>query len=271
MRKIYRLLAVFLCIINLLGCNSDADEKMEYAVLIGEDASIINSIMNVDLLVIDAEYFTADDIRKLRENGVKEIYSYLNIGSIENFRTYYSDYCQYILGEYDNWPEEGWIDVSEIQWQEFVTQRVDELSQKNIDGFFVDNTDVYYFYPEKEIYDGIITILQNIKRYNKKVIINGGDFFVKKYFASEKNEIIDGINQECVYTTYDFEKKIYKENSEENKEYFSNYLDLAIENGCKAYALEYADNPAIHKKAREYAQKHDYICYVSGNIELVTE
>lgn len=38
--------------------------------------------------------------------------SNLIIGSIEDFRTCFDEYSDFILGEYDNWPGEYWIDMS---------------------------------------------------------------------------------------------------------------------------------------------------------------
>lgn len=38
----------------------------------------------------------------------------------------------------------------------------------------------------------------------RKIMINGGDCFVKKYLTAEKNVLIDGVNQENVFTAYDF-------------------------------------------------------------------
>ena len=81
--------------------------------------------------------------------------------------------------------------------------------QKGVDGFFVDNTDVYYNYPQESIYDGILTILDYMDHTGRKIMINGGDCFVKKYLTTEKNVLIDGVNQENVFTAYDFSKDIY--------------------------------------------------------------
>ena len=71
--------------------------------------------------------------------------------------------------------------------------------QKGVDGFFVDNTDVYYNYPQESIYDGILTILDYMNHTGRKIMINGGDCFVKKYLTAEKNVLIDGVNQENVF------------------------------------------------------------------------
>lgn len=273
MKKIIlKIFVIMLFVILLRGCFENTSKAMEkYVVLIGEDSNVIDKITNIDVLIIDAEYFSKDEISHLKKNGVNEIYSYLNIGSIENFRPYYAEYEEYTLGEYENWPEEKWIDVSNPKWQEFVASRVNDLVQKGVDGFFIDNVDVYYMYQKESIYDGIINILKDIKNFDKKVIINGGDIFVKKYLEKGKNKLIDGVNQENVYTMYDFSNDSYLKNVKDTREYYTNYLDLVIQHGCTAYALEYATNSVIQREAEKYAKTHGYICYVSDNIELKLE
>ncbi|MEQ2540461.1 endo alpha-1,4 polygalactosaminidase [Lachnospiraceae bacterium CLA-AA-H183] len=236
--------------------------------MIGEDSEITEKLSDIDLLVIDAEYFSKNDIARLRENGIREIYSYINIGSIESFRSYDTDFEKYTLGDYENWPEEKWIDVSAPEWQACTASRVDALVQKGVDGFFVDNTDVYYNYPQESIYDGILTILDYMNHTGRKIMINGGDCFVKKYLTTEKNVLIDGVNQENVFTAYDFSKDVYTKNDQSTREYYTEYLDLAMSHGCTAYTLEYATVPSIRRQATAYAVKHGYICYISDNIGL---
>lgn len=102
----------------------------------------------------------------------------------------------------------------------------------------------------------------------RKILINGGDCFVKKYLTTEKNVLIDGINQENVFTAYDFSKDVYTKSDQSTREYYTEYLDLAMSHGCTAYTLEYATNPAIRRQAAAYAGKHGYICYISDNIGL---
>ena len=268
LRKIY-VLVLILSAALLSACSADpSDEAEKYVVLIGEDSEIIEKLSDIDLLVIDAEYFSQNDIARLRENGIREIYSYINIGSIESFRSYDTDFEKYTLGAYENWPEEKWIDVSTPEWQACTASRVDALVQKGVDGFFVDNTDVYYNYPQESIYDGILTILDYMNHTGRKIILNGGDCFVKKYLTTEKNVLIDGVNQENVFTAYDFSKDIYTKNDQSTREYYTEYLDLAMSHGCTAYTLEYATDPTIRRQAAAYAGKHGYICYISDNIGL---
>ena len=268
LRKIYVLILILSAALLSAYSADPSDEAEKYVVLIGEDSEIIEKLSDIDLLVIDAEYFSQNDIARLRENGIREIYSYINIGSIESFRSYDTDFEKYTLGAYENWPEEKWIDVSAPEWQACTASRVDALVQKGVDGFFVDNTDVYYNYPQASIYDGILTILDYMDHTGGKIMINGGDCFVKKYLTTEKNVLIDGVNQENVFTAYDFSNDAYTKNDQSTREYYTEYLDLAMSHGCTAYTLEYATVPSIRRQAAAYAVKHGYICYISDNIGL---
>ena len=81
--------------------------------------------------------------------------------------------------------------------------------------------------------------------------------------------IFDGVNQECVYTTYDFTNNRFLKNSEENMYYFTEYLDMLVQNGYVVYVLEYATDSKIRSKSYFYSMEHNYICYVSDNIELL--
>ena len=215
-------LIVLLCLIVALAASFIYKTKADrYSVLIGEDSGIVKKIKNIDTLVIDADYFSESDISRLRNQGVRKIYTYINIGSIEKSREYYQDYEKYTLDCYENWPDEKWIDVAEENWQKFIASRVDEFIGKGVDGFFVDNADVYYMYPRDDVYNGIESILSYIQNKDKRIIINGGDCFVKRYFSENDNSIFDGVNQENVYTSYDFDNKRYARNDKETRDYYT--------------------------------------------------
>ena len=112
-----------------------------------------NALKDTDLIVIDAQYFTKKDIESLHQNGTK-VYTYLNIGSVENFREYYKTYEKFTIGKYEHWDEEKWVDVSVPAWQKFIEQLSKKLFEKGVDGFFIDNCDVYYYAPRKSIFEG---------------------------------------------------------------------------------------------------------------------
>ena len=67
-------------------------EKNDYGVFLNADASSLERFKMYETVVIDAQYFTKRDIELLHQNGTV-VYTYLNIGSIENFREYYTTYA----------------------------------------------------------------------------------------------------------------------------------------------------------------------------------
>ncbi len=268
-KVVYVITITLIVLFGLAACHNRNDNP-EYVVLIGEDNESLDSFPCADILVIDGEYFTKEHVAYLKNKGVKTIYSYLNIGSIESFRDCYEDYSKYTLGEYENWPDEEWIDVSQEEWRNYIISKGNELSDKGFDGFFIDNIDVYYMFQTKEIYDGIVDILTQLKSGNMDVIINGGDIFVQEYIASgeQSKRIFDGVNQEEVYTSYDFEEKGFGINNKEDREYYRNYLEELLNQGYVVYVLEYADKKEIQNKAIKYASDNGFIAYVTDNIDL---
>ena len=134
-------------------------EKNDYGVFLNADASSLERFKMCETIVIDAQYFTKRDIELLHQNGTV-VYTYLNIGSIENFREYYTAYAELAIGEYEHWEEEEWVDVANPDWQKFIGQLSQELYEKGVDGFFIDNCDVYYYAPCESIFEGLTAILQ---------------------------------------------------------------------------------------------------------------
>ena len=165
-----------------------ADIKYEYGVFLGADPEDISDMESYKKIVIDAQYFEKDEISKLKKEG-HIVYSYINLGSVEEFRSYFNKYEKYFLGVYENWEDERWVDVSQKEWQDFIVGDIAKgLIDKGVDGLFVDNCDVYYNFKEDKIYNGVTEILKGFKEYGTYVIINGGDTYVKQY-AKKNNRL----------------------------------------------------------------------------------
>lgn len=200
---------------------SKKPEKKDYGVFLNADDSSLERFKEYDTIVIDAQYFTRKDIGILHENEVT-VYTYLNIGSIENFREYYADYEKLALGDYEHWEEEKWMDVSSPDWQKFIGSLARELYEKGVDGFFIDNCDVYYYATTASIFDGLTVILQDVMSLGKEVIINGGDVYVTEYrerYGTAK-DIMTGVNQETVWSGIDFDKGTFYEQNKDDRDYF---------------------------------------------------
>ena len=240
-----------------------------YGVFLSVMPGETDRIYNYDTVVIDAQYFSKKDINKLHNNGQK-VYTYLNVGSIENFRSYYKEYESLTLSAYENWEEERWIDVSSKKWQTFILEKAKELKEKGVDGFFIDNCDVFYVHKKKEIFNGLCSIMEQIRKMKVSVVINGGDTFVKEYLSRYQNlsKIMTGANQETVFSSIDFKYKTFGKASEEDHTYYENYINTCAKNGIKVYLLEYTKDPTLRKKIIEYCNKKGYEYYISISIEL---
>lgn len=244
-------------------------EKHDYGVFLNADASSLERFKMYETIVIDAQYFTKRDIELLHQNGTV-VYTYLNIGSIENFREYYTTYAELAIGEYEHWEEEEWVDVANPDWQKFIGQLSQELYEKGVDGFFIDNCDVYYYDPHESIFEGITAILQNMMTFGKAVIINGGDTYVAEYREryGAIDQIMTGVNQESVWSSIDFDSGTFREQTSETRDYFCKYLEMCKADGVEVYLLEYTTNQKLIQKIKEYCKEQDFHFYISSSLEL---
>lgn len=270
-----KVLALIFVIILISGyflikdSNTSTFEEYDYGVFLNADASSLEQLKKYDLIVIDAQYFTKSDIELLHQNGTR-VYTYLNIGSIENFREYYTTYEKLTIGRYEHWDEEKWVDVADPDWQKFIEQLSQELFEKGVDGFFIDNCDVYYYAPRESIFEGLTAILQNIMTFDKAVIINGGDTYVTEYREryGTIDHIMTGVNQESVWSAIDFDKGTFYEQTRETRDYYCKYLEACQADGMDVYLLEYTTDKKLNPKIKKYCNEHDFHFYISNSLEL---
>ncbi|AMQ95033.1 endo alpha-1,4 polygalactosaminidase [Aggregatibacter actinomycetemcomitans] len=238
-----------------------------YGVFLGINGNEEDKLQGYNIVVIDPAMFQPSQVEKLHASG-KIVYGYINIGAIEKHRPYYSHFQSVMLGIYETWPDERWVDVSSPVWQRFI---VNELGKKyadmGLDGFFLDNADVYYHYQTNEIFQGLVTILTGLRYYNIPLIINGGDLFVKKCI-NQNTVLIDGINQESVFTTIDFNKKKYGIQQKSETAYFQKYLAYVKAHGLSVYLLEYNASKELSKKIDKYANENGFFWYNAKGLEL---
>ncbi len=242
----------------------------KYGVFLGINGDEFSKLNQYDIVVIEPSEFSTKQIETLHANG-KTVYGYLNIGSVEKYRPYYDRFKKVTLGVYEDWPDERWVNVASSEWQKFI---VDELGKQyagmGFDGLFLDNADVYYEYPKEDIFQGLRTILQGLRKYNLKLIINGGDTFVSK--CIEKGiaplSLFDGVNQETVFTAIDFDDESYGAQEKEETDYFKEYLSRVKNYGLSVYLLEYGADQNLSKKIDAYCLENGFIWYNAKDLEL---
>ena len=270
---IRRIVAIALsaCMLALFAAAcAAAPQQSPYAVLLGTDPEDAAILANYKTVVIDAQYFTKDEIAALQAKGTA-VYTYLNIGSIETFRDGYDDLKRFYLAPYENWPDEYWMDVSRAEWQNFLAIEAASLYDKGVDGFFLDNADVYYLYPTDAIYNGLIAILQNLVQYGKPVLINGGDVFITKTVldADKPLSVITGVNQESVFTSINFDSGTFLRQDAENNQYYMDYLLRCKAAGLDVYLTEYANKTSnIENEIKPFCDKNGFQYFISSTIEL---
>lgn len=242
-----------------------------YGVFLGIGPEDLARTLDYDTIVIDAQYFTPEQIAALHAAG-HTVYSYINIGSVEDFRPYYNDYVSYTIGDYENWDEERWVDVSDPVWQDFILKQLaPDILAKGVDGLFVDNADVYYFRQTAEIFSGVSKILKGLQALDTYVSVNGGDTFVTDYIekGGSFRDIADAVNQETVFSKIEWEENRFSRNDDEERAYFQEYAETVAENGGDIYLLEYTKDAELIEQIKAYCREHHFRYYVSGTLELL--
>lgn len=261
--------AVSLICISMLFASScvKVPAQHDYGVFLSVTEDL-DQLKDYKTVVIDAQFFSAKEISDFKASG-HEVFSYINIGSLENWRDYYDE--DLTLSAYENWEEERWVDVSREEWQDLVIyELIPELLDKDIDGFFVDNCDVYYLYPTEEIMDGLTVMMRSMIATGKKVVINGGDTYLDAYCSSggEWSDVITGINQESVFSSILWDEDKFGTADAEDTEYFKDYIERYADKGAVIYLLEYTTDENLIKAIDAYCKDKGFTYYVSDSLEL---
>lgn len=240
-----------------------------YGVFLGLNENESSKLNAYKTVVIEPSEFSAKRISELKAAG-KKVYGYLNIGAVENYRPYYSRFEDVFLGTYEDWPDEKWVNVATGKWQSFI---IDELGKKysnlGLDGFFLNNADVYYEFPRDDIYQGLVNILQGLRKYKRTLIINGGDTFVSKAIsAGTAKSLLDGVNQETVFTSINFDNGTFGTQPASETNYFKNYLAKVKAQGLAVYLLEYGANQNLTKTIDSYCASNGFIWYNAQSLDL---
>lgn len=273
MKKIFLIFISVFAISFLVGCGKTTEDTSNhthtYGVFLNYEGNL-EELDQYETIVIDAQYISKQDITDFKEQG-HTVYSYINVGSLENFRDYYALFEGILLGEYEHWEEECWIDVSSEEWQNFIVNDLSkELLEKGIDGFFADNCDVYYEYPNKDILNGLSNIMEGLRATGKDVIINGGDVFVDAYCdaGGDWKDIVTGINQECVFSSINWDAHSFGRAGEEDYEYFTEYIERYGKQGADIFLLEYTTDEEVIREVQNYCDKNNYRFFITDRLEL---
>ena len=147
---------------------------------------------------------------------------------------------------------------------------IPNLTAKGIDGFFVDNCDVYYNYRKPGILDGLTSIMKAMVATGKAVLINGGDCYLDAYCKNGGSwrDVITGINQETVFSKIIWDKNKFGRAGKEDHKYFLSYIERYAKQGADIYLLEYTKDKKLIKEIEAYCANKGFGYYVSDSVEL---
>ena len=280
MKKLLFFVFPFILSPLVIGCDQVKKNSNGYGVFLGATDEDTDKIMKYDIVCIDMDEFSESNIQKLKKNHT-QIYAYLSIGSLENYRSYYEEFKDITFMDYENWSDERWVDVSNTLWQSHISSEADRLKSLGADGLFMDNFDVYYFakeeYPDTteefswSIFEGCKAILDNLATKDLKLMINSGtDFLYEMCRFSSKTSLfdIDVYAQECVFSNIeDYENDVFGRQEKEQQDYLFEMIDM-MKVHSEVLLIEYTTDQEVVKDIKDYCKKNHFSYYISNNVAL---
>ena len=220
-------------------------------------------------VILSPGSFTKKDLQYLHRAGTKA-YAYINVGALEEYDPEYLRFKKLTLAPYENWEDESWVDVSDKEWQNYITEKIaKEIAELGFDGFFLDNFDVYYLFPEEKIYRGLDAVLGGLQKYKIPIILNGGDSYVSRAIEENStNLLFQGVNQEDVFTAYHFDTNTSSLQDSDTRRYYQDYLEKAKNAGLSVFILEYKADKELSKEVLSYCKEKHFQWYNAPDIFL---
>ena len=277
-----KILPFLLIPLLLVGCKKKQETVPEvvsfadYGAFLGRSDNDISNFKGYKYISIELDEFTHTNIERIDERG-QNIFAYLNVGSLENYRDYYEDYESYTFKDYDNWPDERWMDVRDYSWQDLMVELATRFKQDGAYGVYLDNVDVYSIAKEEGMDyaafgEAIKSIISRINEAGVKVMVNGG----AEYFDDMNDQgdnVFDSVwayHQEEVFSLIkDYDKNTFGEQTKEDKEYYQEISAMMKDKGKEVFYLEYTTDVSLKEVVKNYCDSKQYHYYISSNVDLI--
>jgi cysteinyl-tRNA synthetase, unknown class len=165
--------------------------------------------------------FSPAQIATLKAGGRNTVISYMDVGSCEQFRSYWTDAPGFVacganeaakLGPYAGYPDETWMDPSHPDYQKLIVDFVaPRLVAQGVDGFYLDNLELLEHDPEED--DGPCSAacrqggLDLVRKLREKfpdllLVMQNGTSDITRLGTTggiEYRRLLDGIAHEEVY------------------------------------------------------------------------
>ena len=276
-----KLLILLLTPLLLCGCKPKGvpeEEKKydDYGAFLGRSDNNVSHFSEYSYVSLEFNEFGDSNINRLNAKGVKFL-AYLNIGSLENYRDYYDDYESMTFKDYDNWPDERWIDVSNTDWQNFVVNTLaKDFKDRGAYGVYLDNVDVYGVAKEENLNysafkQGIKNIIEGITDLGLFVMINGGAEYLEDIKDDEDDAIgrIWGYHQEEIFSLIaDYENNGFGKQTTEDSDYYKEIAAMMKSLGKEVFFLEYTTDSTLKEEIKSFCNEKGYHYYISSDVDL---
>lgn len=170
-----------------------------FALALGDGAAG-KDLSGYDVVVVDGDT-PAARVKQLRAGGAV-VLGYLDVGTIEPYRSWYQAAKPYRL---DYWPDWGewYADVASPGFRRLIASRVaPQTLRRGFDGLFLDNVDMIETHRGQRA--GMLALVRRLARLPGLLFAQNGDDVIGPFLR-----YLDGWNREDVTRTYDFDTKRY--------------------------------------------------------------
>jgi len=244
--------------------------------------ALINT--NFDLVDIDPDEFTSEEIVNIRNSG-KIVIAYINIGWAENWRSYWNNSWvdengmpvegaapDWLLSPQDlDWSGEYYVDYSSQDWKNMVYSSIDVICSKGFDGIYMDNIEAGYQKKQEIVDEGDLSggIYANCTKENMITFVkeisakyrNNSFYIIPQNGLDIINDVMDYVDGVGVEETYYVATDVKQdENVTLEKE---SYMDAVINANKIVLTLDYAVVESNIDDCYSRAKSRGYVPYVS--------
>lgn len=220
----------------------------------------IERLKGYDIVVVDGESATAEQIAALRKNGAV-VLAYLSVGTIESYRSWYPEVSAYRLDLWGDWGE-WYAQVGSAGYRAVMFRVGSSFLDKGADGLFLDNVDMVDTHASQGA--GMTTLVGQLSSAvdgRGKLLATQNGFSVVWPLRAH----FDAWNREDVTCTYDFDTSSYRRTSPSDLAAALDELRLMRAEGLATMATDYAAeaDTATPPLARANALSVGALSYVS--------
>ena len=248
----------------------------DYGAFLGRSDNDVTHFSEYNYISLELDEFGDSNINRLNARGVHFL-AYLNVGSLETYRDYYETYESLTFKDYDNWPDERWIDVSNASWQNFVVNTLAKgFKDRGAYGVYLDNVDVYSIAKEDGLNfnayaAGIKNIIKGVTDLGLYVMMNGGAEFLDDIKDQEDDAIglIWAYHQEEVFSRItDYEHNGFAKQTSQDSDYYKEIAAMMKERGKEVFLLEYTTDSSLIETITSFCNEKEYHYYISSDVDL---